>query len=159
MTKRVTPRWLDADEMRAWRAYVETVGHVTTELERDLAPTGLTLGDYQVLVYLSESTDRRMRMCDLAGLLQLSPSGMTRRIDGLVKAGWVTRAPSPEDRRVMHAELTAAGFETLVAAAPIHLESVRRVVIDQLDREHLAALAESFETIHDALRPAARLTT
>jgi DNA-binding MarR family transcriptional regulator len=153
-----TPNWLDPDEMRAWRAYVETVGHITTELERDLAPTGLTLGDYQVLVYLSETADQHMRMCDLAGLLQLSPSGMTRRIDGLVKAGWVARVPSPDDRRVMHAQLTPAGFRALVDAAPIHLASVRRVLIDHLTRRQLAELADAFETVHDALRPGARIT-
>ena len=54
-----TVRWLDDSEMRAWRTYVETVVDLTTALEADLAPTGLTLGDYQVLVYLSEAPERR----------------------------------------------------------------------------------------------------
>ena len=52
------------------------------------------MGDYQVLVYLSEADDHAMRMCDLAARLQLSPSGLTRRLDGLVRGGLVERRPS-----------------------------------------------------------------
>jgi DNA-binding MarR family transcriptional regulator len=144
-------RWLDADEMRAWRTYVETVGDLTSALEHDLAPTGLTTGDYQVLVYLSEAPDRRMRMCDLASALQLSPSGLTRRLDGMVRSGWVAREPSPDDRRVMLAELTDAGFDMLVDAAPIHVQSVRRWIFDHLDRDQVTAMASIFGAIHTAL--------
>ena len=79
-------QWLDAEEMSAWRSYAETVFDLNAALEADLTPHGLTLGDYQVLVYLSEATGQSMRMCDLAARLQLSPSGLTRRLDGLVRA-------------------------------------------------------------------------
>ena len=105
----MTVRWLDAEEMRAWRAYVETVFELNAALEADLAEHGLTLGDYQVLVFLSEADGRAMRMCDLAARLQLSPSGLTRRLDGLVRAGVVERRPSETDRRVMLAVLTPHG--------------------------------------------------
>ncbi len=63
--------------MAAWRAYIETFGDLSAALEKDLVEQGLTLGDYQVLVYLSEADDGSMRMCDLADVLQLSPSGLT----------------------------------------------------------------------------------
>lgn len=144
-------RWLDADEMTAWRAYIETVGDLTAALERDLAVTGLNLGDYQVLVYLSESEDRSMRMCDLASALQLSPSGLTRRLDGLVRAGLVARAGSPQDRRVMLAVLTEAGWEALRAAAPLHVESVRRRIFDHLSPDDAAAFGHVFSSIRAAL--------
>ena len=146
-----TTRWLDRDEMRAWVGYVETQGDLTTALENDLAPTGLTLGDYQVFVYLSSSEDDSMKMCDLAEVLQLSPSGLTRRIDGLVKAGWVDRQPSDLDRRVMHAVLTDAGRAKLEEAAPVHVESVRARIIDLLDRDELATFATVFRKIRAAL--------
>ena len=144
-------RWLDPDEMRAWLAFVETQGDLMTALESDLAPTGLTLGDYQVFVYLSSAEDDSMRMCDLADVLQLSPSGLTRRLDGLVKAGWVERRPSELDRRVMHAVLTDAGRAKLEAAAPIHVASVRERLLDQLDRDDLRAFARAFRKIRAAL--------
>src|SRR3954449_11687285 len=107
--------------MAAWRSYAETVVDLNAALESDLAPHGLTLGDYEVLVHLSEAPERRMRMCDLAQSLRLSPSGLTRRLDGLVRHNLVERKASPTDRRVMHAHLTEAGLERMTAAAPDHV--------------------------------------
>lgn len=146
-----TTRWLDAREMRAWRTYVETVTDLDNALAVDLVPTGLDPGDYQVLVYLSEAEDRSIRMCDLAGSLQLSPSGLTRRLDGLVRAGWVERRPSDTDRRVMLAHLTDRGFDKLVEAAPVHVDSVRRRMIDLLTGDELDAIASAFGKIRAAL--------
>jgi DNA-binding MarR family transcriptional regulator len=144
-------RWLDAHEMEAWRTYIETYADLIAAIERDLTVHGLTLGDYQVLVYLSEATDRSMRMCDLADMLQLSPSGLTRRLDGLVSAGFVARDPSTEDRRVMMARLTDEGFATLREVAPHHVASVRRHIFDHLDDEQVAAMASIFAAIGKGL--------
>ena len=144
-------RWLTEKEMTAWRTYIETFGDLIAAIERDLAEHGLTLGDYQVFVYLSEAPNRSMRMCDLADLLQLSPSGLTRRLDGLVKAGFVTREPSSDDRRVMLATLTPSGFAALEAAAPDHVASVRRHIFDHLDDDQVEALASIFQSIRAGL--------
>jgi DNA-binding MarR family transcriptional regulator len=146
-----TVRWLDDDEMRAWRAYIETVSDLSAALAADLAPTGLDLGDYQVLVYLSEAPDHRTRMCDLAAKLQLSPSGLTRRLDGLVRAGAVAREGSPRDRRVMLAVLTDCGMDLLRRAAPIHVESVRGRIFDHLDGGQVDAMAAIFGAIRAGL--------
>jgi len=145
------PRWLDRHEMAAWLAYIETQGDLMAALEADLSPTGLSLGDYQVFVYLSGADDHSMRMCDLAGMLQLSPSGVTRRLDGLVRAGWVDRQNSPIDRRAMLAVLTDAGREQLERAAPAHVESVRRRIIDLLDESELDAMTRIFGKLRAAL--------
>ena len=64
--------WLSADEMRAWRAFIGTNADLLGALEADLALQGVDLGDYQVLVYLSEAEGNQMRMCDLADQLQQS---------------------------------------------------------------------------------------
>jgi DNA-binding MarR family transcriptional regulator len=143
--------WLTPSEMDAWRTYIETYADLVTAIERDLGAHDLTLGDYQVLVYLSEAEGRSMRMCDLADRLQLSPSGLTRRLDGLVKTGFVRRVPSTEDRRVMMAELTDAGFGALAAAAPDHVASVRRHIFDHLDDQQVAAMASIFTAISTGL--------
>jgi DNA-binding MarR family transcriptional regulator len=145
-------RWLNESEMRAWRAFIETVGDLTTALEHDLVPHGVTMGDYQVLVYLDEAEGRSMRMCDLAARLQLSPSGLTRRLDGLVRQGLVERVNSTEDRRVMLATLTPAGLARLVEAAPTHVESVRRHLIDRLTPEQIETLGAIFTTVGASLR-------
>lgn len=133
--------------MRAWRSYIDSVYALQQALEEDVVPFGLTMGDYEVLVRLSERPDRRLRMCDLAGELRLSPSGLTRRLDGLVRAGLVVREPSPDDRRVMLAVLTDAGFARLEEAAPLHLEGVRRHFLDLLTRSEVTALASAFDKV------------
>jgi DNA-binding MarR family transcriptional regulator len=131
---------------------VETVTPLSAAIETDLIPTGLTLGDYQVLVYLSETPERSMRMIDLAGCLQLSPSGLTRRLDGLVRRGHVARVPSADDRRVMLAVITDAGRAALEAAYPRHLASIRRRIIDRLSPDDVEALSRIFGLIRSGLR-------
>jgi DNA-binding MarR family transcriptional regulator len=143
--------WLTPLEMTAWRAYVETYADLGAALDADLKPHGLSLGDYQVLVYLSDVATQSMRMCDLADRLQLSPSGLTRRLDGLVRAGWVARRPSDDDRRVMLAVLTDDGRSVLERVAPHHVASVRRHLIDRLTREQLAVMADVFTTVRAGL--------
>jgi DNA-binding MarR family transcriptional regulator len=137
--------------MAAWRAYIEVQGDLINAIERDLATHGLTLGDYQVLVYLSEAEEQSMRMCDLAGILQLSPSGLTRRLDRLVAGGFVSRQSSPADRRVMMGSLTSTGRDLLERTAPHHVDSVRRRVFDHLDADQVTAMASIFTAITDGL--------
>jgi DNA-binding MarR family transcriptional regulator len=143
--------WLTGPEMAGWRSFIETYADLIAALEADLAPVGVTLGDYQVLVFLSEAPDQSMRMVDLAGVLQLSPSGLTRRLDGLVRAGWVERRSSETDRRVMLAVLTGRGRAHLEAAAPTHVASVRARMLDHLDDADIAALATVFGKIRRSL--------
>ena len=147
-----TARPLNGRELFAWRAFVETISDLESALEGDLTPTGLTLGDYQVLVFLSEAEEQSMRMCDLASNLQLSPSGLTRRLDGLVRHGLVDRQPSVADRRVMLAVLTDGGAAKLADAYPVHLASVRHRIIDQLEAADLDAFGRIFTTIQAALQ-------
>ena len=142
------PAWLDDEEMRAWRGLVEAYAELHAALEADLLDGfGIDGGDYGVLVNLSEAPDQRLRMCDLASRLHLSPSGLTRRLDGLVKSGYVTREPSASDRRVTLAVLTDAGRTILEAAAPVHVDGVRRNFIDHLSRTQLRQLGAAFEAL------------
>lgn len=149
-----TTRWLTPVEMQAWRAYVDSINDLQNALEADLVSFGLTMGDYEVLVRLSERPDRRLRMCDLASELQLSPSGLTRRLDGLVSAGLVARAACDGDRRVMLAVLTDEGFATLERAAPYHVAGVRRQFIDLLSAAEVRAIASAFDKVRRALNAA-----
>jgi DNA-binding MarR family transcriptional regulator len=82
-----------------------------------------------------------MRMCDLASALRLSPSGLTRRLDGLVKGGLVARNPSESDRRVMMATLTPIGWKRLQKAAPDHVENVRHHLFDHLSPSQVKNMA------------------
>jgi DNA-binding MarR family transcriptional regulator len=147
--------WLTASEMRAWRSFIESVSTLMAALENDLAPFGLNNGDYEVLVRLSEADDQRLRMCDLACALHLSPSGLTRRLDGLVKGGLVERVASPTDRRVMYAALTPAGRTKLTEAAPDHVASVRNRFFKGMTKDQIRELGDIFEKMRDNLAASA----
>ena len=143
--------WLSDREQLAWRAFISTMPELTAAFETDLAPHGLTMGDYEVLVYLSEAEENRLRMCDLASSLRLSPSGLTRRLDGMVRQGWVTRSACPGDRRVMYAQLTSAGRKKMESAAPDHVASVRRHFIEPLGADGVRRVGEIFGPVREHL--------
>lgn len=145
-------RWLNEPEMRAWRSFITTTGDLVRALERDLEPFGLDLGDYQLLAMLSEADDRRMRMCDLADTLALSRSGLTRRMEGVISAGLVERVKDDNDGRVVWARMTRRGMDLLRRAAPVHLRSVRRRMIDLLTPAEIAAFGSAFPRLADRLR-------
>jgi DNA-binding MarR family transcriptional regulator len=134
--------WLDERELAAWRALIRTTTGLLATLDNELqAAHGLSLGDYEVLVHLSEAPDRALRMTDLAASLHLSPSGITRRIDGLVRDGLVERHRCPTDRRGSYAVLSEAGMARLVECAPTHVQGVRAHFIDRLSERQLTNLA------------------
>lgn len=112
----------------------------------------LSLGDYDVLVHLSEAPGRCLRMSELADRLLLSRSGLTRRVDGLVREGWVVRKACPDDRRGSLAQLTDLGFEVLKHAAVTHVAGVRRYLVDALGPiGGMAALGRGIEQLEQAL--------
>ena len=140
--------WLDDLEMRAWRSLLRAHTRLLARLDADLQCTqGMSVTDYGVLVNLSEEEGGRMRMSELAQRLLLSPSGLTRRLDGLVSSGLVERTRCPTDRRGAYAVLTSAGWSRLRSAAPDHVGQVRRHFVDRLSREQLALLADALEEV------------
>ena len=86
-----TAKWLTDSEMRAWRGFIRRSADLVDIITKDLEPFGLDGGDYQLLAMLSESPGRKMKMCDLAETLGLSRSGLTRRMEGVLKAKYVSR--------------------------------------------------------------------
>jgi DNA-binding MarR family transcriptional regulator len=146
-------RWLTQDEQRLWRGWLAASMLLPERLNRDLQEQhGLTGTDYQVLVELSESPERRMRMSTLAERTQLSRSRLSHQVDRMTRAGLVTRQECAQDGRGMFAVLTEQGFQTIVAAAPDHVESVRRHLVDRLTPEQFEAFGQACITVADALR-------
>jgi len=145
--------WLDPVEQDVWRRLLATEARLKDRLDRELrAEHGLSLGDYDVLVHLSEAPQRCLRMSDLADRLLLSRSGLTRRVDGLVRGGWVVRKACPNDRRGSLAQLTDLGFEVLKHAAVTHVSGVRRYLVDAIEPAGgMAALGKGLESVERAL--------
>ena len=114
---------------------------ITRDLNTQLTVEhGLTLSDFEVLLRLSRSRDRRMRRVDLADQVLLSASGVTRLLDGLERQGLVERAACSTDRRVVYAVLTDTGLDRLRTAAQSHFGQVDAVFGARFDDEELAAL-------------------
>ncbi len=152
-TSSASVRWLSDGEQEVWRQLLAVEARLHDRLDRELRDAhGVTLGEYAVLVHLSEAGPGGLRMSDLADRLGLSRSGLTRRIDGLVRAGMVTRHSCPNDGRGSMAQLTGTGAERLAEAAPTHVSGVRRYLIDVLGGD-LAGLAEGLRRVEEALEP------
>ena len=141
------PKWLTPAEMLAWRGFITTSTDLVNLIAKDLAPYGLDGGDYQLLAILSEAPDQKLKMCDLAERLRLSRSGLTRRIDGVLKAKYVSQVRDEQDGRVVFAHLTKKGFDFIKKVAPHHLESVRSRMIDLLSPAEIRAFGSGFEKI------------
>lgn len=145
-------RWLDDDEQRAWRSWVNASLLLPDRLSRDLAEKhGLTMADYEILVQLSEHPERRIRMSELAERTLSSRSRLSHQIDRMVDAGLVTREACTDDRRGSFAVLTDKGWDTIVGAAPDHVAAVREHLVDLLGPERFAEFGESCRMIVDDL--------
>jgi len=113
---------------RAWRPYLEASLRLEARLDEDLrAHAGLTLIDYHMLLLLVETSERRLRMSELADRMAFSRSRITYQVNSMAKRGLVVREPVPDDGRGYRAVLTATGLETLRRATPVHIASVREL--------------------------------
>jgi len=141
-------KWLDQEEARAWRQFLAMSGHVRrslgAELQRD---SGLTDGDYGVLVALSEADEGRLRPSEIAGLVQWEKSRLSHHLTRMEQRGLVKRMPCKTDNRGALVAMTPAGRRALQRAAPKHVDHVRRVFFDALTPEQVSALADISEAV------------
>jgi DNA-binding MarR family transcriptional regulator len=152
-------RWLDHEERRTWLAFVYATQLFFEQIERDLQrEAGMPFAYYEVLVILSESPGRSLRMSELAEASLFSRSRLSHAVTRLESAGWVRRESCPNDRRGSFAVLTDEGYAVLEAAAPAHVESVRTHLFDQLSSTQLDALLEISETLARHLVPSLGVT-
>jgi DNA-binding MarR family transcriptional regulator len=148
------PRWLDADEQKAWRAWLYSTQLLTERLNAELQhDTGIPHAYYEILVQLSETPGRMMRMSELADRCLSSRSRLSHAVSRLEERGWIRRQVCEEDARGQLAVLTDEGFAALEAAAPVHVESVRRNLFDQLSENQIAAMRDIGETLLRHLAP------
>lgn len=143
----MTTPWLTAAQQRVWRTYLLGVARLTERLDADLRSRGLDLQEYEILVVLEESPDRRLRMAELADAVHHSRSRLSHTIARLEKAGLVERISCPTDRRGVWARLTDTGLEVLAAAAPSHVAAVRRNLVDAVSPEDWEALGRVFAAV------------
>ncbi len=128
------------------RAHAAVVRELSSEL---VSAHGLTINDYEVLLRLSRAEGSRMRRVDLAQEVLLTPSGITRLLEGLERSGFVERVACKEDLRVSYAQLTSAGRAKLRAAGKTHVAGIHRLYLDHFDADERAVLGELLGRLTD----------
>ena len=146
-------RDLTRAELKAWRRFIGGTFSLFQTLDRQLREeSGLSHHEFSILSALSNSRASRMRMRELAEGLGSSPSRLSHSIKRLEEAGWVDRIESDEDGRGRIACLTDAGRRKLADAWPGHAAVIRKVVLEQLEREELPVFEDVFARIQRASR-------
>jgi len=147
-------RWLSEEEQLAWRAWLFSSLLLHDRLDRELTrETGISHAYYEILVQLSEAPGHSLRMSELAERCLSSRSRLSHAVARLEERGWVRRQVCAEDGRGQLAVLTDEGFAALESAAPVHVESVRTHLLDQLSPEQIVAMRDIGETLLRHLDP------
>jgi DNA-binding MarR family transcriptional regulator len=140
-------RWLTDEEQAAWRGLLRMYAQITTELNRQLIQSDLSLQDYGVLVHLSEAPDGQRRPFELGEALGIEKTRLSHHLTRLQRRGLVVRRPCPTDRRGWLVRITTAGRRLLTEAAPGHVAAVREGFIDRLTPRQLQSILEVSEAV------------
>jgi DNA-binding MarR family transcriptional regulator len=148
------PHWLNDDEQAAWLSLASVVLTVPGALDAQLqADAGMSFYEYMVLSMLSHAPNETLRVRELARLTNGSLSRVSQVASRLETRGWLRRKPDPTDGRTTLATLSAAGRRKLVKAAPGHVETVRRLVLDPLTKTQVRQMRDIHTRIRTAIEP------
>lgn len=152
------PQWLDDAERAAWLRLIAVVELLPGVLDSQLrADADLTHFEYFVLAMLSEAPEHTLRMTSLAQRTNATLPRLSHAVRRLENRGLVHRFPCPEDGRATNARLTDAGWDSVVAAAPGHVATVRRYVLDRLTLDQLEQLRRIGDAVLPGLDPGGHL--
>jgi DNA-binding MarR family transcriptional regulator len=135
--------WLDSREELAWRRFLSVHVRLRRTLSRELQrEAGLSDADYVVLVHLSEAPRDRLRPYELGDAAEWEKSRLSHHLTRMERRGLIARETCPTDTRGAFIVLTSAGRAAIEAAAPLHVEHVRRWFLSVLTPEQLDTLSE-----------------
>ena len=151
MTSQVLSEQLSTTAVQAFIRLLQGHAAATRELSADLVRDhGLTINDYEALLRLSRADDRRLKRVELAESLVLTPSGVTRLLDGFERAGFVEKGSCDSDARITYAVLTDAGLDKLREASTSHVAQIRSFFEQRFDDDELATLADLLGRLPEA---------
>jgi DNA-binding MarR family transcriptional regulator len=146
------PQRLDEKESRVWQGVVGLQQRLFQELERQIVrDSGLSAPEFTLLVPLSEAPDGVLRARELGRIVNWERSRLSHQIARMERRGLVVREECSEDARGLMVRLTEAGRAAIVAAAPSHVEAVRRHFFDVLTDEELDVIGPALQRVLDAL--------
>ncbi|WP_432747120.1 MarR family transcriptional regulator [Streptomyces sp. JH002] len=144
------PRWLDPEQQAAWDSFIRMQEKLIGRLSRHIqADSGMSGSDYIVLVSLTERGDGRMRFSELVKRVEWEKSRASHQVTRMVKRGLVAKEECPDDGRGAFVTVTPAGHEAIEAAAPQHVEHVRRLLMDALTPSEVNALTRISRRVLD----------
>ena len=143
-----SPAWLTDDEEHVWRSWLSLNATLPAALHRALqADAGLSMQDFEVLVRLTDTSDGRVRVSDLARDMLWERSRLSHHVTRMEGRGLAVREECPEDRRGAFVVLTDRGREAIERAAPGHVDAVRRMVFEGISADDLAVFARVVDAI------------
>lgn len=117
---------LSSAHKRAYIAFFVTQLKLRKSLDKKLLESGrVSLDVYGVLLCLEEAPENRLRMIEIAEIIGMSPSGLTRLADRLESQGLIVRHSCPSDRRSIHVAITDLGLQERKLAWPVMVEVIR----------------------------------
>jgi DNA-binding MarR family transcriptional regulator len=145
-------RWLDAEQQAQWRAYIVGTTLLLDALDRELRLAhGISMAEYEILVRLSETPERALRMAKIAESMQHSRSRVTHTVTRMEKSGLIRRAAAEDDKRGVDAVMTDKGWQLLQEAAPTHVAGVRAHFVDLAAESDFAAMGRMMNAVSDQL--------
>jgi len=142
------PALLDRAELGAWRGLLRVHSRMTKALDAELiAEHGISLSSYEVLLFLADAPDGRLRMSELADGVLLSRSGLTRLVDRMERDGLLRRERCEDDARGFNALITTEGRDLFQSARRTHLDGVRELFLSHLSADELRTLARLWEKV------------
>jgi DNA-binding MarR family transcriptional regulator len=147
-------RWLNEDEQRFWRLYLDFQRHLERVLYRELlADAGLSGPEFAVLVPLSETPAGKLRARDLCRELGWDRTRLSHLVARMEGRGLVRRSACADDARGKVVEITDEGRRAITAAAPAHAQAVRTYLVDVLDDDELAIMTNVFKRVLERIEP------
>lgn len=147
--------WLTEREQRVWRAFQEMRRHLDTAMDRQLTEEGLSSADYRLLVPLSEAPGDEVRARDLGRGVDWGRSRLSHQLRRMEQRGLISRRNCPTDARGTMIALTPAGRKAVQAAAPGHVDTVRRYFINLLSDTEMDTLYAVATRVRDTIAESA----
>lgn len=153
-TSQATPVSAGDPRLEPWRAFLQAHARISRRLDEELRiEHDLSLAEYDALLTIAGTSERRIRMRQLADRVLLSKSGVTRLVDRLVADGLVERDSCLSDARGAEAVLTDAGLERLRRASRTHLRGIGEHFLATVDAGDLPVIERSMLAVADHLGP------
>ncbi|WP_431218771.1 MarR family winged helix-turn-helix transcriptional regulator [Leifsonia xyli] len=143
---RPDPRKLTDDELELFRAFHLMRRGFDRTLDAQLQhDDGISISELEVLMALTRSPGRRLRVRDLVDVTGWEKSRVSHQVTRMAARGLVERQECAEDRRATWIHLTGEGRRVVVRALPKHSATIRRILFDALSpqqQEDLLGIAQ-----------------